>query len=161
MAMKSTLYIETTIASYLTARPTRDLITTARQQITVGWWTARLADFDCAISQIVLDEAGRGDKIAATRRLAALRPFRLLEVNDEVSRLAERLIEEEALPANAVDDAGHVAVCAVHGVKFLLTWNFRHLANAEKLDHIRQVCLLAGFFPSTICTPEELMKGNP
>jgi predicted nucleic acid-binding protein len=158
--VKPKLYIETTVVSYLTARPTRDLIMTARQQITTGWWAARLTDFDCVISQLVLDEAGRGDHAAALR-LTALKPFHLLDINDDVTQLAERLIEEEALPANALDDAGHVAVCAVHGVKFLLTWNFRHLANAEKLDHIRQVCLLAGFFPSTICTPEELMKGNP
>jgi hypothetical protein len=159
--MKPKLYIETTVASYLTARPTRDLILTARQQITVDWWTARLTDFDCVISQIVLDEAGRGDKMAAGRRLAALRPFPLLDINAEAVELAQRLTDGGAIPANAVEDAGHVAVCAVHGVRFLLTWNFRHLANAEKLDEIRQVCLLAGFPPSTICTPEELMKGNP
>jgi len=120
-----------------------------------------LADFACVISQIVLDEAGRGDKTAAARRLAVLKPYPLLDINADAMKLAKRLIKEGALPANAVDDAGPVAVCAVHGVRFLLSWNFRRLANAEKLDPIRQVCLLAGYFPATICTPEELMKGNP
>jgi len=130
--MKPKLYLETTLASYLTARPTRDLIMSARQEITSLWWAQRLADFECVISQIVLDEAARGDAIAAKRRLAVLASFPLLEINREVAELAEQLIQAAALPANAVDDAGHIAVCAVHGVRFLLTWNFRHLANAEK-----------------------------
>jgi hypothetical protein len=154
------VYIETTIPSYLAARSTSDVILAARQCLTHAWWNQRRHVFQCCISQLVLDEAARGDAAAATRRLALLKPFPLLELNGEVSELAERLLIERALPAKAADDAAHIAVSAVHRVNFLLTWNFRHIANAETREEVRRVCVFAGYGLPVICTPEELLGGK-
>ncbi len=157
--VKPTLYIETTVVSYLTARPTRDVIMMGRQQVTQMWWQRRLADFAPTISQLVLDEAARGDADAARLRCAALARFALLNIDDRVLLLARRFIRPGALPIKAGDDAVHLALCAVHQVSFLLTWNFRHIANAETAVRLRQICLAAGYDFPTICTPDELMKG--
>ena len=156
----ATVYIETTVASYLTARPTRDLIMMARQQSSQMWWRRRLPEFAPAISQLVLDEAARGDEQAARRRLDALRDFPILDATPEAFRLAARFIRPAAMPVKAKDDALHVALCAIHGVRYLLTWNFRHIANAETRHVLAGICAGAGYAFPTICTPDELMRGD-
>lgn len=158
--MKPRLYIETTIVSYLTARPTRDVIALARQQITQAWWVDRLPDFNPVVSQLVLDEAARGDKGAAEHRLRALEDVPLLDATPAAFRLAAQFIRPGAMPAKAKDDALHLAVCAVHGIPYLLTWNFRHIANAQVRRVLGGVCARAGYAFPTICTPDELMKGE-
>ncbi len=159
--MKPSVYIETTIASYLTARPTRDLIAAARQETTVEWWETRRADFDCYISQIVLNEVHDGDADAAELRLNALRDCPALPITDEVAALADLLIAEKAVPAKAGDDAVHIAIPAVHRMAYLLTWNFKHIANAVIATKLRDVCARAGYICPVICTPEELMEIKP
>ena len=155
--MKPKLYIETTVPSYLTAWPSRDLIRAGHQQITREWWENRRAAFDLYISQFVLDEAGAGDVQAARERLAALQDIPLLDLTEEVVELAEGLKAALALPDQAVTDAAHIAIAAVHGLHFLLTWNCRHIANAEMFATIERVCLARGYICPVICTPEELM----
>ena len=156
--MKPRLYIETTVVSYLTARPSRDLLQAARQQITTDWWTSRRPAFDGYVSQIVIDECAEGDPQAAARRLNAIEAFPLLAINEDATVLAETMIARQLVPTIAADDALHIAVAAVHGVRYLLTWNFKHIANAEKAEAIRAECLQAGFVCPVICTPEELME---
>ena len=155
--MKPKLYLETTVPSYLTAWPSRDLIRAGHQQITREWWQTRRDNFDIYISQFVLDEAGAGDTEAARERLAALQDFPLLDITDEVGGLAAALIASLALPAKAATDAAHIALAAVHGMHFLLTWNCTHIANAEMAVAIDGVCRERGFSCPVICTPEELM----
>jgi len=155
--MKARLYLETTVPSYLTAWPGRDLVRAGHQQITREWWEGRRDQFDLFISQLVLDEAGAGDPQAARERLAVLSPFPLLDLNDEVTTLAEALVMDLALPTKAGTDAAHIAVAAVHEMHFLLTWNCTHIANAEKAGAIRAVCARLGYTAPVICTPEELM----
>ena len=155
--MKPKLYLETTVPSYLTAWPSRDLIRAGHQQLTREWWERRRAGFDVYISQFVLDEAGTGDPEAARGRLAALQGLPLLDLTDEVVELAEALRASLALPAGAVTDALHIATAAVHGMHFLLTWNCAHIANAEMFAAIEAVCRERGFACPVICTPEELM----
>src|SRR2546425_9484285 len=109
--MKPKVYLETTIPSYLTARPSRDLITAAHQQITREWWDTRRQDFDLFISQMVLDEASTGDQEAAARRVEILAPLPLLDPGEQGADLAQALIEHVPLPESAAADALHIALC--------------------------------------------------
>ncbi len=153
---KETVYIETSIVSYLVARPTRDLITNARQQVTVFWWETKAQDFALYTSTLVLDEAKKGDTSAAAKRLNALAGLSVLPITAEAIELAELLIKQHALPTKAADDALHIAVAALNGIHYLLTWNCRHIANAHLRPSIERTCRTAGYEPPTLCTPEEL-----
>ena len=155
--MKPKLYLETTVPSYLTAWPSRDLIRAGHQQLTKEWWQTRRSGFDIYISQFVLDEAAAGDTEAARERLAALQGLPILDVSGEVVDLARALNASLALPEKAVTDAAHIATAAVHGMHFLLTWNCAHIANAEMFVAIERVCQEHGYSCPVICTPEELM----
>ena len=155
--MKLKVYIETFVVSYLAARPSRDLITAAHQQLTIDWWENRRTDFDLYVSQLVVREAGAGDENAAKRRLEIIEPMPLLELNEVALTLARALLEDGLLPAKASEDALHIAVATVHGMDFLLTWNCKHIANAEMRNHIVEVCRSKGFEPPISCTPEELL----
>ena len=140
-----TVYIETSIVSYLTALPARDLLAAAWQNATSQWWEAQRQRFDLYTSQLVADEAAKGDPQAAERRLAALTGITHLSMPDPVIELATRLQDEGALPKKVIDDAVHVAVCAYHGVDYLLTWNCRHIDNAEMKPLMRSVCAVLGY----------------
>jgi predicted nucleic acid-binding protein len=156
--VKSKVYIETSIISYFVARPSRDIIIAANQQATQEWWHSRKKDFEIYISQLVIQEAGAGDKEAAASRLEALENFPLLDILDEAIQLAEKLIEEKAIPEKASEDALHIALAAVHGMEYLLTWNFKHIANAAMRANVELVCRRNGYEPPIICTPLELME---
>ena len=156
--MKPKVYIETTIPSYLAARPTRDLIVAAHQEITRLWWLEQRDKFNLFISRLVINEAGSGDREAAKERLRLLHGIAELEVSDEVASLAELLIARSVIPPRAATDAAHIAVAAVHAMDFLMTWNCSHLANAMITTQIRQVCDAAGYKCPVICTPEELLE---
>ena len=153
--MKSKVYLETTIVSYLVASSTHDIIQSAHQQVTREWWTRR-ERFDLFVSRPVLTEAGRGD---ATRRLETLSGIPVLSVSRGVTTLANTLLRSGALPTKARLDAVHVAIAAMNGMDHLLTWNLRHLANAAIRGKIEKACRKAGMHPPIICTPEELLEG--
>lgn len=150
-------YIETSIVSYLTAWPSRDLVRAAHQQVTRDWWATR-GSFDLYTSQFALDEAAAGDEGAAASRLAALEDAVLLEVTEDAILLAENLVAGGALPPKARVDALHVAMAAVHGMDYMLTWNCKHIANASLRGRIEDLCRAAGFEPPIICTPLELPR---
>ena len=153
---KPRVYVETSVLSYLTASPSRDLVQTAHQQITIEWWSRRDL-FELVVSDAVLAEAGRGDPAAANRRIAAAEDLAVLAVTNEAQFLARQLLAAAVMPPKAAIDAAHVAIATVHGVNFLLTWNCTHIANAVMRERIEAVCRQAGFRPPVICTPEELM----
>ena len=154
---RKTVYIETSIVSYLTARPSSDLLAAAWQKATVDWWDTQRIRFDLYTSDVVIEEAGRGDSQAVDRRLEVLADIPLLAITDAVPSLSKALIREGALPAKAVDDSLHIALSAAHGIDHLLTWNCRHIDNAEMKPIIRSVCLVNGYTCPEICTPQELM----
>jgi hypothetical protein len=154
--MNPKVYVETTVLSYLTALPSRDLVIAAHQQLTTEWWDGRRR-FDLFVFQEVLAEASRGDQLAASRRLAAAAGMSVLAATLEAQQLASALLDAAALPQKAAMDAIHVAIATVHGMDFLLTWNCAHIANAVVRPRIEQVCLRQGFRPPVICTPEELV----
>jgi hypothetical protein len=151
------VYLETSIFGYLTGRPSRDLLVSARQQITERWWHDHRRRFELFVSPVVETEAGRGDPEAAQRRLLAMAGIPQLAVNAAVERLAEQFIRDGAVPEAAAEDAIHIALAAVHRIDYLLTWNCRHIDNAEKKPAIRAVCAIVGYLCPEICTPEELM----
>ena len=155
--MKSKVYLETTIVSYLVASPTQDVVQAAHQQVTREWW-ARRERFDLFVSRPVLAEARRGDATAGARRLDALARIPVLSINRGATTLARTLIRTGTLPTKARLDALHVATAAMNGMNYLLTWNLRHLANATIRGKIEDVCRKAGIRPPIICTPEELME---
>src|SRR5260370_7147442 len=155
------VYIETTFVGYLTARSSRDLIVAGHQQITHDWWDARRANDELGVSQRVLQEARDGDPQAAQERLTVLATMTLLEIKEEALELAEELVQAGALPANAGNDALHIAVAAIHRIPYLLTWNCRHMANATLRAQIESACAHKGFKAPIICTPEELIEGKP
>jgi predicted nucleic acid-binding protein len=156
--MKKSLYIETSIASYLTARPSRDIRAAAWQQITNQWWEEVRADYDLFTSELVIVEASAGNPEAANRRLEKLQGIAELSIDEEVQQLADQLVSKGGFPCGAEVDALHVAVAAVHRIDYLLTWNFRHIDNAAKKPIIRSICFSAGYSCPEICTPMELLQ---
>lgn len=158
--MGERVYIETTVVSYLTARPNRDVVIAGHQQVTHEWWDTRRGSYELCVSQLVLGEAGAGDAQAAQERLAVLRSMTVLETTTPALDLAKELVKAGALPAKAAGDAVHIAVAAVHAIPYLLTWNCRHLANATMRPMIEAVCAANGFKAPIICTPEELLEAE-
>src|SRR6516162_3335426 len=110
--MAERVYIETTVISYLTAHPSRDVVIAGHQQVTHEWWDTRRADYELCVSQLVLDEAGAGDAQAAQERLVVLESMQVLETTPEALELAKALLQAGALPAKATNDALHIAVAA-------------------------------------------------
>lgn len=160
MNEKAAVYLETTIPSFLTARPSTHLIVAGKQAVTRAWWETQRSRFDLFISQLVLDEAEAGDWDAAKRRIEVLADIDLLEIDEEVLDLTERIMETGLIPAKAKTDGAHIAVASRHSVEFLLTWNCAHIANAEILSRINYVVSAAGYLMPTICTPDELFAGS-
>jgi len=156
--MRSTVYIETSVISYLTARPSRDLIAAAHQQITREWWSRVLPAVEGHVSNVVYREAARGDAQAAARRLEAIDGLPVLVVESQTYALAEAYAEQISLPDRAFADSLHLALAAYHGMDFLVTWNCRHIANGRIQQSLRTINELQGIVTPTICTPQQLME---
>lgn len=156
--MKPKLYVENSIVSYLTARPSRDIITAARQELTRQWWNGERANYDLYISEFVTAEASAGNAEAAAQRLEAIDDIPEIELTETAAKLAEGLVQDGPLPEKAALDALHIAAAVSGGIDYLLTWNFKHLANATMRNQIERMCRSRGYEPPIICTPEELME---
>jgi len=126
-------------------------------EITKDWWALRRDSFDLYISQFVLDEVSAGDPKAAADRLAVLTSIPVLPITDQMQELALKLVEQLSLPPKAVLDAAHMSIAACNNVDFLLTWNCRHINNAELTPRIEATCRAFDLPSPVICTPEELM----
>ncbi len=134
------------------------MITAAHQSLTRQWWQARRAAFDLYIAELVLLEARAGDPDAASRRLAVLVGIPVLESTAAAETLTERILHASLVPSKARADAAHIAIAAVHGIDYLLTWNCRHIANAVTRKRIDQLLRGAGYEAPVLCTPEELLE---
>jgi predicted nucleic acid-binding protein len=159
LAKAERVYLETTIISYITARPSRDVVVAGHQMVTRSWWDYRKPAFSVFVSELVVQEAKAGDAEAAKARLELISDLAVLHLKPIASALAKDLLVQAALPAKAVEDALHIAICASHGIEFLLTWNCKHLANARMRPIIERVCKSHHLPAPIICTPEELMEG--
>jgi hypothetical protein len=156
-AKPPTLYLDTTIVSYLTARFSRDAIIAQHQSITRRWWRELRTRHLCYISDVVEYEAARGDVTASRERLDVLKAFAKTHVNAQTHELAGRILTACRLPQRVYDNAHHAAITAFHGLEVLLTWNCRHLANPNMIPHIRRACEAYGYAPPAIHTPEQLI----
>jgi predicted nucleic acid-binding protein len=151
-------YIETTIPSYYVARPSMNVIQASRQASTRAWWDGGRSGFDLFTSQEVLQEARLGDVDMAGRRLELLSALPKLELSEEVGLLARKLIQAGLVPEKAASDAVHIAVASVHEMNYIVTWNFKHIANPYTRDRLRMVVSEAGFHLPVMCSPEELIQ---
>lgn len=155
---RPTVYLDTTIPSFLTAWPSRDAEKARKQRITHEWWDLYRWQFDVCFSELVLEEASAGDVIAADQRLEILVAFREVEVKASAKELAAKLKIECGLPEAANKDAKHVAIAATHRLKFLLTWNYRHLANNVLRPKMMHICIREGYTCPQIVAPDEIMR---
>jgi hypothetical protein len=128
----------------------------ARQELTRDWWHNRRQHYELVVSQLVLDEAARGDEEAAAERLRLLTGIPLLRRADpRIEAIADELLAAHLLPEKARSDAMHVAIATVHAVEYLLTWNCKHIANADILPKVYRLLTDRGYCPPLIVTPEE------
>ena len=155
--MKETVYIETSVVSYFTSKPCRDLVIAGRQEITREKWPKILEFFEVYISTLVLQEAEQGDPEAAQKRLNVITNLPVLAITDEVEKLASILISEGPIPDKNPEDALHIAIATVNGIDYLLTWNFAHINNAQMKSKITSIVEKHGYRCPIICSPEELL----
>lgn len=156
--MKERVYVETSVVSYLTSRPSRDMVIAAHQELTREWWNDQATKFELVISELVQEEARRGDPEASIARLQVLDKIPIVSTGDAAVTLAEYLVSHGPLPPESAADALHIAIAAVNGIDYLLTWNCKHLANASHRNRIETLVEGAGYACPVICTPEELME---
>ena len=157
--MKPSVYIETTVVSYYTARPSRDLIVAAHQQTTIDWWEHALPKFHVFVSPFVIEECEKGDSTAAILRTAAIADFDILTVNNEIRILGDLYFKKTMLPEKAKLDAMHLAVAVFHGMNYIASWNFTHILNPILHKSIIEINKDRGLETPFILTPEELMEG--
>ena len=158
--MKPKVYLETTIPSYLASRPSRDVIVAGHQKLTHEWWSNRRRAFQLYVSQFVLEEINLGDRELVEKRKRFVAKTEVLEPSTKALELAEALVQHKAIPKNASVDAAHISVATVHKMDYLLTWNCKHIANAEMIGKIEGVCQKLGYVCPVVCTPAELMGGK-
>ena len=158
MTVKKRIYLETTVVSYLAAKPSRDIIVAGHQDATRELWPELSTKYETYISALVFEEAKKGDPGQAQIRLAAIRPFPMLDIDDEARLLAEKIVGRRAVPAEYPEDALHIAVAAVNGIEVIITWNFAHPNNPFTRKKVRQIVEGEGFECPEICSPEELLE---
>lgn len=155
---KPSVYLETTVVSYLVGWLSRDnALVASNQEITREWWAKHRHQFELFASSVVVDEVSKGESALASQRLEYLRGVELLEVIPEARRLASRLVRESGIPTSAETDAVHIAVAAVSGMTYLASWNCTHIVNAITLPRVYEICRISGYEPPFVCTPQELM----
>lgn len=155
--MRPSLYIETTIPSYLVASAPSDALMAGQQRATKQWWRARRSDFDLFTSQFVLNEVTAGNQKMSRKRLQAMHDIGMLAVTFEVDELARHILSKHLLPSKAAVDAFHISVATIHRMHFLLTWNCTHINNREIIPHVERIAADMGYVLPVICTPLELM----
>nr|VFK59155.1 MAG: hypothetical protein BECKTC1821F_GA0114240_10307 [Candidatus Kentron sp. TC] len=156
--MRLKVYVESSVISYLTARPSNDLIKAARQTITEAWWSENLRYFSVFVSELVEEEITQGHPEAAAQRLAITANIKNLSITEEAQTIAEHLISVQAVPAKSQEDALHIGIAAANGIDFLLTWNFKHINNACTKAAIRRIIEGLGYQCPELCSPEELRE---
>jgi predicted nucleic acid-binding protein len=154
--MKAKVYIETSVVSYLSGRLSRDIVIVGRQQITREMWPLLTTQYDCCVSALVREEIERGDPEAAGGRLANLAGVAVLTITEDAHVLAKALVENHLVPSRFPEDALHIAIAAVHGMDYILTWNFKHLNNVQTKGKIANFVEDCGYEPPLVCSPDEL-----
>ena len=155
---KQKVYIETSVISYLTAKPSRDLVVAGHQKLTYDWWHNVKKYFDCYISDFVTSEAAQGDKNAALLRLNVIKDLDILAINEEIQILAEKYYHLLKIPEKAKLDTYHLAYAVWYNIDYLITWNCKHIANAVNIKILNNYNLINNLWAPVFCTPQELME---
>ncbi len=150
------VYVESSVISYITARPSRDVVVSARQTLSIEWWESKRSEYEVYISELVIEEIASGDPNAAQKRLDVVKDITSLEITLEAKELAGLLLSGGAIPENNPEDALHIGLAAAQGVDYLLTWNFKHINNASTRTKIAKIIEDQGFVCSILCSPKEL-----
>jgi hypothetical protein len=152
------VYIETSIVSYLRQNPAAAPDSVQRQDVTRRWWELHRQKYELVTAQYVLDEANTGNKLLVEERLKHLAKIPLLPLSEEIDQLASEIITRAILPADAIIDALHIACAAVNRIDYLLTWNCKHIANAMILPRVFRALDDFGLPFPVICTPEDMIE---
>ena len=155
--MNKSVYMESSVISYLTARPSRDLVIAGHQAVTAEWWNERRLRYDVYVSPLVVEEISAGDASAAEERLRVITDIPSVTIAAEAESLASALLAANEVPANSARDALHVAIAATQGMDYLITWNFRHINNASTRTMAVNVVSDFGLVCPVLCSPEEHM----
>ena len=150
------VYVESSVISYLASRSSRDIVIASRQAISHDWWENHRQRFELRISVLVEEEISRGDILLAKRRMVFIEEIPSLAISDEATELAELLLRQGAVPMGSEEDALHIGIAAAQGVDYLLTWNFKHINNAEMKSAIATAVESCGLVCPQLCSPEEL-----
>lgn len=156
-----TVYLETSVISYLRQRPSSQVVMAAHQLLTHQWWNNERTNYELVVSQYVIDEVSLGDPSLAANRLLLIADIPVLPNAPEIIQIAGEIMSRAILPPKAQVDALHIAAVAHHRIKYLLTWNCRHIANAKILPRIHEVLGDLNVPIPIICTPEELLGDDP
>lgn len=159
--MPPTVYIESSIVSYLRQRPSSQVVMAARQLLTHQWWSEQRGNYELVSSQYVLEEASAGDPVLAAERLQLLDDIPLLPLDPYIGVISREIMTRAILPSKAAIDSLHIAIAAFHRIQFLLTWNCKHIANARILPRIHRVLTDLQIPIPIICTPEEMVDDDP
>ena len=154
---RPTVYVETSVISYLAADLSGEVVTRAHQKSTREWWS-RTSRWELVVSAGVMREALRGNHATAIKRLELLIGVNVLPIDPKARQLSDELLRRGVFPPKAKPDAEHVAVAAVNGIDFLVTWNLKHIANAIIRRRAEGICRSCGYEPPVICTPDELLE---
>jgi hypothetical protein len=154
---KQKVYIETTVISYLTAKPSRDLVVAAQQELTRFWWESEKDNYKIFISESVINEASAGDSTASELRLKICENIPSLDIDKRVLELTKIILSSGIIPQKAAEDALHISIATVHNIDFILTWNCKHIANANINNQLRKIITQIGYEMPVICTPNELI----
>jgi len=155
-----TVYVETTVVGNVAGRFHADPNIAARRSVTRKWWVTAKQRYRLLASEFVIAEISAGDPEAASERFVEVEGLELLDATADVDELANSLVAYGAVPESQPRDALHIAVAAVNGVQYLVTWNFNHIANPILQNTIAAVCRDNGFEPPVICTPEQLLEAQ-
>ncbi|RPI76458.1 MAG: PIN domain-containing protein [Desulfobacteraceae bacterium] len=156
--MEKHVYIETTVVSYFTAKPSRDIMIAGHQEATRELWAKLSTKYKAYVSALVYQEAGKGNPEQAKMRIAVIAEFPMLDIDDETRSLAEKIIAKKGIPTEYPEDALHIAVAAVNGIEVIITWNFAHLNNPFTRKKVRKIVEAEGYGCPEICSPEELLE---
>jgi predicted nucleic acid-binding protein len=158
--MKRRIYIETTVVSYFTARSSRDLLVAGHQEATRELWPSLTTVYDTYVSALVYEEAARGDAEQSAKRLSAIKPFRMLDIDEDVRLLAGKIVAGKGIPREYPEDALHIAVAAINEIAVVVTWNFAHLSNPFTRMMVRQIVENEEYVCPEICSPEEILENE-
>jgi hypothetical protein len=158
--MMARIYIETTVLSYLAARPSRDIVSLARQELSHDFWEWAPTTYTVCSSDLVRDEIARGDAKAALRRADYFKQCHILPQDAGALVLAQQLIQAKAVPMTEPEDAAHIAIATLAQMKYIVSWNFAHMVSPQAKRLLEQAITDLGYAPPLLATPEEIFEAE-